>query len=117
MPNPLGAVASLQAWVILGIGVAAFGLEVWACVDALIRPAPAYPAAGKASKTMWVALTAVAAVIGFGSASPFGAGPIGGIAAVAAVIVAIVYLVDVRPAVRGARGGPRRPPSRPSGGW
>jgi hypothetical protein len=110
-------VLSVAAILRLLLGATAAGVELWALVDALIRPAPAFRAAGKASKTLWVALTAVAVAIGALGVLPGGGLPgFGGIAAIAALVIAIVYLVDVRPAVR----GPRRPPTRPSGptgGW
>jgi hypothetical protein len=100
------------------LGLAAFAAELWAFIDAVCRPGRAFLAAGKATKPLWLALTGVAALVGFGSAAPFAGSPLGGIAAIAAIVVALVYLVDVRPAVRGPR-GPRRagPPTGQTGGW
>ncbi len=75
--------------------VAAQGLTLWAFVDALIRPAAGFVAAGKLTKPGWAAITGLAALIIFWQQNPmtlFG---------LPAVIAAIVYLVDVRPAVRG----------------
>ena len=73
-------------------------LSVWAFVDALIRPANGYVAAGKLTKAAWVAITAIAGLILYfmGPLSFFG---------LFTVIAAIVYLVDVRPAIRGLRRG------------
>jgi hypothetical protein len=74
-------------------------LAVWAFVDALVRPAAAYVAAGKLTKPGWMAITGIAALVLFwrGPMDFFG---------LPAVIAAVVYLVDVRPAVRGLhRGG------------
>jgi hypothetical protein len=78
-------------------------LAVWAFVDALVRPAAAYVAAGKLSKPAWMAITALAALVVYfrGPMDFFG---------LPAVIAAVVYLVDVRPAVRGLhRGGGGNP--------
>jgi hypothetical protein len=73
-------------------------IAVWAFVDALIRPAAGYVAAGKLTKPGWAAITGLAAVViyWFTPMSFLG---------LPAVIAAIVYLVDVRPAVRGLRRG------------
>jgi hypothetical protein len=73
-------------------------LAVWAFVDALVRPAAAYVAAGKLTKPGWMAITAIAALVIYfrGPMDFFG---------LPAVIAAIVYLVDVRPAVRGLHRG------------
>ena len=86
---------------ILNIGL--FVIVAWALVDAATRPAPAFVAAGKQTKPIWLAILGVSlllCLIGI-------AGVLGIFGAVVAV-AAIVYLVDVRPAVRGMRpgGGP-----------
>jgi hypothetical protein len=98
------------------LGVVALGLELWAFVDALTRPGPRFAAAGKASKTVWLVLTGIAAAIGLAEVWPGSGLPsIGGIASIAAVVVAAVYLVDVRRAVRGSGGAPGR--AGPPAGW
>lgn len=91
MLNPSGLL--LTAVYLLGVGIG-----LWAAVDAAIRPAAAYPAAGKLTKPAWVAITAVAAVLLFFT------GPLG-LLGLIAIVGSIVYLVDVRPAVRELRGG------------
>jgi hypothetical protein len=73
-------------------------LTVWAFVDALIRPATGFVAAGKLTKPGWAAITGLAALIIFWQ------GPMSFLG-LPAVIAAVVYLVDVRPAVRGLRRG------------
>ena len=73
-------------------------LTVWAFVDALIRPAGGFVAAGKLTKPGWAAITGLAALIIFWQ------GPMSFLG-LPAVIAAIVYLVDVRPAVKGLRRG------------
>ncbi len=73
-------------------------LSLWALVDALVRPATGFVAAGKLTKPGWVAITALAALLLYWQ------GPMSFLG-LPAVIAAIVYLVDVRPAVRGLRRG------------
>ena len=73
-------------------------LAVWAFVDALIRPANGFVAAGKLTKPGWAAITGLAALIVFWQ------GPMSFLG-LPAVIAAVVYLVDVRPAVKGLRRG------------
>lgn len=69
-------------------------LAVWAFIDAIIRPAAAFVAAGKLTKPGWMAITGIAALVLYwrGPLDFFG---------LPAVIAAVVYLVDVRPSVRG----------------
>ena len=87
-------------WVFLGLYVMAQGLTAWAFVDALVRPAAGFVAAGKLTKPGWAAITGLAALIIFWQQNPMT------FLGLPAVIAAIVYLVDVRPAVRGlSRGG------------
>ena len=73
-------------------------LAVWAFVDAVVRPAAAYVAAGKLTKPGWLAITGIAALVLLwrGPMDFFG---------LPAVVAAVVYLVDVRPAVRGLHRG------------
>jgi Protein of unknown function (DUF2516) len=80
---------------LLALYVGAQGLTLWAFVDALIRPAPAFPANGKLTKPAWAAITGLAALLIFWQQNPMT------IFGLPAVIAAVVYLVDVRPAVRG----------------
>ena len=77
-------------------GTLALGL--WALVDAVIRPASAYVAAGKLSKPAWLGITGVAALL------LFVLGPLSFLG-LPAVVAAVVYLVDVRPAVRSLKPG------------
>ena len=91
--------AMFDGLVLLALYVLAQGLTVWAFIDALVRPAPGFLAAGKLSKPGWAAITGLAALIIFWQQSPMS------LLGLPAVIAAIVYLVDVRPAVRGLRRG------------
>jgi hypothetical protein len=74
----------------------ALGLELYALAEAATYPPSAYLAAGKLTKTAWLAIlgVAVAVVVLTGWFGPLG---------LAAVIATIVYFVDVRPALRRTR--------------
>ena len=88
--------ASNLLLLVLGLGTLA--VKVWALLDATTRPAPAYVAASKLTKPLWVGILAASAALGFlfGPLSLFG---------LVGLVAAIVYLVDVRPAVREMRSG------------
>lgn len=90
--------ASFDGLLMLVLTFAAVALGLWAFVDALVRPATGFVAAGKLTKPAWLAITGLATVVVyfFGLMSFFG---------LPAIIASIVYLVDVRPAVRGLRRG------------
>ena len=76
----------------------ALALAAWALIDALIRPAAGYVAAGKLTKPGWAAITGLAVLV------LFWRGPLN-LLGLPAVIAAVVYLVDVRPALQGLRRG------------
>jgi hypothetical protein len=87
-----------QGLIFDGLLYGTLALALWAFIDALIRPAAGYVAAGKLTKPGWLAITGLALlVIWFFTPMSFLGLP--------AVIAAVVYLVDVRPAVRGLRRG------------
>lgn len=75
------------------VWLAVLGLQVFTLVDAAVRPAAAYVAANRWTKTGWVTVLALSLVIGqaVSSFSFFG---------LAALIATIVYFVDVRPALQ-----------------
>ncbi|MGY1770538.1 DUF2516 family protein [Blastococcus sp. SYSU D00813] len=87
-----------QGLVYVALYYGTLALAIWALVDAVVRPAPGYVAAGKLTKPAWVGITAAAALV------LYLMGPMTFLG-LPAVIAAIVYLVDVRPAVRGLRRG------------
>lgn len=89
----------LVFWILL---LAAFVVEIWALVDALMHQDSAYRAAGKQSKLIWMLILGVAVVIGLGGAA--GRLSIFSILPIAAFIAAAIYLVDVRPKVREFKG-------------
>ena len=83
------------------VNLVLLALAVWAFADAAVRPAAAFPAAGKLTKPAWLAITGLCVLLSF-----LGVGLLGLLGGAIAVAV-IVYLVDVRPAVRDMRpGGP-----------
>lgn len=100
---------SAQEYLLLGLGVAALATEVFALVDAARHRADAFVAAGKRTKGFWIALLAVAAVVGFVSVRG-----VLGLFGVGAFVGAAVYLTDVRPALRQVTG---RGGSGPYGRW
>lgn len=65
----------------------------WALVDALIRPAQAFPAADKLTKAAWLWILGLGLVAHVVFPSPIG------LLSIAGTIAAFVYLLDVRPAV------------------
>ncbi len=82
------------------VGLVILVVQAWAVVDCVIRPPKAFEAAGKLTKPAWLAITAIALVVGF--LNPLG------ILGLAGLVASIVYLVDVRPAVREVQGGGNR---------
>ena len=97
-----GAVIDLfgaSSLLLLTLGIGAGLIKLWALVDAATRPGPAYVAAGKLTKPVWIAILAAAVLLG--------GLDVLGIFGLLGLVAAIVYLVDVRPAVREMRpGGP-----------
>jgi hypothetical protein len=97
----------------VALAVAAFVTEAWAFVDAITRPAPAFVAAGKQTKPIWLIILGVAFVLGLYTALY---GGVTQILAVVAFVAAAIYLVDVRPKVREFRAG-RGTSNGPYGPW
>jgi len=90
--------AEFDFYVFMLLRLFALGVTAWAFIDALIRPAAGYVAAGKLTKPAWGAITGIAlAVVYFYGPMSFLGLP--------AIIAGVVYLVDVRPAVRGLKRG------------
>jgi hypothetical protein len=87
---------------------ALFCFKLFVFVDAAIRPARAYEAAGKLTKVAWLLILGIAAFYDFKWGSFVSFLTIIGAAA------AIIYMVDVRPALRQLSG--RTPKRGPRGG-
>jgi len=107
-------IAAIQLFVFGALLLVIFALSAWALVDALTRPASAFVAAGKRTKTFWGLILGASLVVSFLAAPPSYLIPI--FLALLPAVGAGVYLVDVRPAVApySRRKGPRGPSS---GGW
>jgi len=99
-------------WLFWVLSLGAFAAEVFAFIDALRRPGPAFVAAGKQTKPLWLIILGVASVIGLGSIAT-GVSLVS-ILPIAAFVAAAIYLTDVRPKVRQSRGGGS---SGPYGPW
>ena len=108
-----GALTPLY-WFFEVLAIAALCVEVWAFVDAVRRPAPAFPAAGKQTKPLWLVILGVAAVIGLWS-STLGGPNLVSLFPLVAFVAAAIYLTDVRPMVKEFRGGSSS--SGPYGPW
>ncbi|WP_084106536.1 DUF2516 family protein [Demequina sp. NBRC 110056] len=116
----------LQALVIWLISAGALVGSVWALIDAAKYPTTAFTNAGKQSKTIWLVIMGVAALIAFVSMPPlpfgpnvfgFGGGGALGLLGIAAIAVVIYYFVDVRPKVRQNNYGSGGRGNRSNGGW
>jgi hypothetical protein len=110
----LGAYGPLQFffWALL---IAAFVVEAWAFIDAIRRPGPAFVAASKQTKPLWLVILGVALVIGLGGAA--GELSLFSILPIIAFVAAAIYLTDVRPKVSGFRGGSGTTHQGPYGPW
>lgn len=90
---------SLQGLIALVFGVAGLSLAAFGLFDALKHRPDAFTAAGKASKTIWLAVLGVAVALSFYSVvSPFT------LPWILAVVGSGVYVADVRPALRQVTG-------------
>jgi Protein of unknown function (DUF2516) len=72
------------------------GVKAWALVDALIRPAAAYIAAGKLTKPAWLLILGLTVVTAVLWSSPLG------LLSIVGTVAAFVYLLDVKPALASA---------------
>jgi len=90
---------NIDGLIYLVVFYATLALAVWAFVDAMIRPAAGFVAAGKLTKPGWMAITGIAVLVLLWMQNPLS------FLGLPAVIASVVYLVDVRPAVRGLRRG------------
>jgi hypothetical protein len=111
--NVIGGAYGPLNFFFLALAVAAFGVEAWAFIDAITRPASAYLAAGKLTKVKWLLILGVAFVLGLYSAAY---GGVTGFLSVIAFVAAAIYLSDVRPRVREFRKGSATH-SGPYGPW
>ena len=99
----------------LALGLAAFGVELWAFIDAITRPAQAFVATGKQTKPLWLIILGVAVVLGL--AGVVGKLNVIGFLGVAAFVAAAIYMADVRPKVRSFPKNRSGSSSGPYGPW
>lgn len=88
--------APLILWV---INIATTLLAGWAVLDCTRRRPDAFPAIGRSSKNLWLALTGGALLVslaGFRMTSLLG---------IAAIVIVAVYLLDIRPKIAEITGG------------
>jgi hypothetical protein len=112
--NVIGGAYGPLNYFFLALAVVAFVFETWAFIDAAMRPAPAYLAAGKLTKLKWLLILGVAFVLGLYSAAYGGAI---GFLSIIAFVAAGIYMSDVRPKVREFRKSGTRTHQGPYGPW
>ena len=88
-------VLAIEGFINLALFVVALGLELFALVDAVTRPARSFEAAEKMTKVAWLLILGLALVTLVLFASPVS------LFGLVGVVAAGVYLADVRPALRG----------------
>jgi hypothetical protein len=106
----------------VALAVAAFVVEAWALVDAVMRPKSAFAAAatmsdnaaGRLTKPIWLIILGVAFVLGLYSAAY---GGVTGFLSVLAFVAAAIYLAGIRPKVREYGKSGSRSSSGPYGPW
>jgi hypothetical protein len=105
----VGIILIFESYLYLVLGYIALGIELWAFIDCVRRPAASFEATLKRTKGFWMAITGGAVVVGiFGALSPgFG------LFKLVAVVAACVYLADVKPAVSEIRGRGNQGPYGP----
>lgn len=99
----MDVIGTAQGTIALGLSLAIFAMQVFAFADALRHRPESYVAAGKRTKTFWLAITGVAVLLGFLSLG----NPLN-LFALIGIIGAGIYLADVRPALKSVSGGPQR---------
>lgn len=105
----MGLILIFEFYLYLVLGYIALGIELWAFVDCLRRPAASFEATLKRTKGFWMAITGGAAVVGIFSALSPGFG----LFKLVAIVAACVYLADVKPAVSEIRGRGNQGPYGP----
>lgn len=71
------------------VAMIGLAIAVWAFIDCVLRPARAFPAVDRQTKTAWLIFLGIATIVQlfWGALSLLG---------IAAIIVSVYYLVDVR---------------------
>jgi hypothetical protein len=79
--------------ILMVIGLATLVASAWAFIHCLRTRADAFPAVGRQSKGLWLALTGGATLVSLAQFSPIG------ILGIASIVIASVYLLDIRPKI------------------
>lgn len=82
-----------QNLVVTVIWVVTLALKAYAFVDCVRRPAAAFPAIGRQTKTLWLILTGLALLTGLVPGLTLN------LVGIAAVVIAIIYVFDIRPRI------------------
>jgi len=83
----------LTDWILWIIGFGTLVVSAWAFIDCIRARPDAFPAIGRQSKGMWLALTGGATLVSLATFSPIG------ILGIASIVIAGVYLLDIRPKI------------------
>jgi predicted membrane metal-binding protein len=102
------SVIEIFFWVLL---IAAFVVETWAFIHALLQPRAGFVAAGKQTKPIWLIILGVAFVIGIAGA--LNVLTLLSFLPVVAFVAAAIYLAEVRPKIKQVRPGQRQGPYGP----
>jgi len=80
----------VQNVVLLVLWVLFLVIKVYAFIDCIRRPTPAFPAVSRQSKVLWLILTGVSALAGLVVQNPLS------LFGIAGLVVSLVYIFDVR---------------------
>jgi hypothetical protein len=108
---------SAVGYFFLAIACFAAIFEIWALVDTITRPGPAFIAAHKLSKPLWLAINGTATAVGVGYAFYVGSVAVLSFFPVAAFVAAAVYMTDVKPKVKDFKSGGNNTHMGPYGPW
>ena len=90
--------AAAQNLIMFVLWIVLLAVKAYAFIDCMRRPAQAFPAVDRQSKTLWMILTGVALLTGLLMDQTLG------IIGIAAAAVAVIYLVDVRTKIQSITG-------------
>lgn len=93
LPYACDVLGNLTDLILWAVHIGTLVISVWAFVDCLRRRPDAFPAIGRQSKPIWLALTGGATLVSLLGFSPMG------FLGIAAIVIAAVYLLDVRPRI------------------
>lgn len=86
--------SALSSWILWAINLATLAAAAWAFISCLRTRPDAFPAIGRRSKGLWLALTGAAVLValaGFSAMSILG---------IAAIVISGIYLLDIRPRIQ-----------------